>query len=266
MGGEFAQEREWNHDGSLDWHLLDDPMHRGVQALVRDLNHLYRELPALHQLDCEAGGLRVARAARQRAERARLPAHAARIRTAIVVVLCNFTPVLRQNYRVGVPLRRLLPRAAQHRRASSTAAAISATMAASSAEEFASHGRPLSLRPDIAAAGDRRFSNASPTEADPIMAANRMTVWPGQPAPARRDLGRQRRELRPVLGACDQGRAVPVRPRGTPRDRARRAAGVHRRGLARLPAAGLSRHALRLSRAWPLRPRPPATASTPTSC
>ncbi len=56
MGGEIAQEREWNHDSSLDWHLLDDPMHRGVQAVVRDLNHLYRELPALHELDCEADG------------------------------------------------------------------------------------------------------------------------------------------------------------------------------------------------------------------
>ena len=56
MGGEFAQEREWNHDQSLDWHLLDDPQHRGVQALVRDLNRLYRELPALHVLDAEPAG------------------------------------------------------------------------------------------------------------------------------------------------------------------------------------------------------------------
>ena len=53
MGGEFAQEREWNHDQSLDWHLLPDGFHRGVQSLVRDLNKLYRSMPALHQLDCE---------------------------------------------------------------------------------------------------------------------------------------------------------------------------------------------------------------------
>src|SRR5690606_17701704 len=53
MGGEFAQEREWSHDMSLDWHLLDDPMHRGVQDLVRELNRLYRREPALHALDCE---------------------------------------------------------------------------------------------------------------------------------------------------------------------------------------------------------------------
>ena len=56
MGGEFAQEREWNHDIGLDWQLLDDPLHAGVQRLVRDLNRLYRETPALHRLDCEADG------------------------------------------------------------------------------------------------------------------------------------------------------------------------------------------------------------------
>src|SRR5690606_34006661 len=56
MGGEFAQEREWNHDQSLDWHLLDDPAHRGVQSLVRDLNRLYSSEPALHELDVEPAG------------------------------------------------------------------------------------------------------------------------------------------------------------------------------------------------------------------
>src|SRR6201988_482159 len=56
MGGEFAQEREWNHDHSLDWDLLADEMHRGVQQLVRDLNRLYRDLPALHELDCDRDG------------------------------------------------------------------------------------------------------------------------------------------------------------------------------------------------------------------
>src|ERR671922_1111940 len=50
MGCEFGQEWEWNHDQSLDWHLLEQERHRGIQALVRDLNALYRRLPALHQL------------------------------------------------------------------------------------------------------------------------------------------------------------------------------------------------------------------------
>ena len=61
MGGEFAQEREWNHDESLDWHLLDNSYHKGVQTLIGDLNHAYRAIPALHERDCEAEGLRVAR-------------------------------------------------------------------------------------------------------------------------------------------------------------------------------------------------------------
>src|SRR3546814_155603 len=56
MGGEFGQRREWNHDRSLDWHLLDEPNHKGIQTLVRDLNLTYRALPALHQLDCKPDG------------------------------------------------------------------------------------------------------------------------------------------------------------------------------------------------------------------
>ena len=74
MGGEFAQEREWNHDYSLDWHLLDDPMHRGMQALVRDLNRLYREIPALHVRDMRAGRLRMDERHRCRQQRLCLPA------------------------------------------------------------------------------------------------------------------------------------------------------------------------------------------------
>ena len=58
MGGEIAQEREWNHDGELDWHLLDDPDHAGMQRLVRDLNRLYRAEPALHARDAERDGFR----------------------------------------------------------------------------------------------------------------------------------------------------------------------------------------------------------------
>jgi 1,4-alpha-glucan branching enzyme len=56
MGGEFGQEHEWRHDQSLDWHLLERPQHAGIQRLIRDLNRLYRTLPALHELDCDAGG------------------------------------------------------------------------------------------------------------------------------------------------------------------------------------------------------------------
>ena len=102
MGGEFGQEREWNHDAGLDWHLLDDPMHRGVQTLVKDLNHLYRSMPALHQLDCESAGFAwidcqdVESSVLSYLRRGRDPDE-------IAVIVCNFTPVVRQNYRIGVP-------------------------------------------------------------------------------------------------------------------------------------------------------------------
>ena len=56
MGGEFAQHAEWNHDRQLDWHLLEDERHRGVQRLIGDLNRCYREHPALHQCDAESRG------------------------------------------------------------------------------------------------------------------------------------------------------------------------------------------------------------------
>ena len=56
MGCEFGQETEWNHDHSLPWHLLEQPKHLGVQRVVRDLNKLYRDTPALHQLDNDAAG------------------------------------------------------------------------------------------------------------------------------------------------------------------------------------------------------------------
>jgi 1,4-alpha-glucan branching enzyme len=53
MGAEIAQEREWSHDRGLDWHLCDDPMHAGVSRVMRDLNRVYRETPALYEVDFE---------------------------------------------------------------------------------------------------------------------------------------------------------------------------------------------------------------------
>jgi 1,4-alpha-glucan branching enzyme len=102
MGSELAQEREWNHDASLDWYLLDDPMHRGVQMLVRDLNRLYRELPALHQRDAEAEGFEWLELHDN--EQSVLVFMRRAPGAPDVVVACNFTPVPRYGYRVGVPL------------------------------------------------------------------------------------------------------------------------------------------------------------------
>lgn len=102
MGGEFAQGREWNHDASLDWHLLDEPegWHRGVQKLVKDLNHCYRAQPPLYQLDFQPEGFEwrvvddrensvfaFVRRDRQGNE---------------VLVVSNFTPVPREGYRIGI--------------------------------------------------------------------------------------------------------------------------------------------------------------------
>jgi 1,4-alpha-glucan branching enzyme len=100
MGGEFAQEREWNHDQSLDWHLLQSAEHAGVQALVRDLNRVYRALPALHALDNEREGFEWIDA--QDADNSTLSflRHGGG-QTVLVVV--NFTPVPRHDFRVGVP-------------------------------------------------------------------------------------------------------------------------------------------------------------------
>jgi 1,4-alpha-glucan branching enzyme len=103
MGCEFAQEREWNHDAGLDWHLLSDRDHSGAQALVRDLNAIYRALPALHEHDCEPQGFEWIDASdHERSVIAYL--RRGREPDSIAVVVCNFTPAPRPNYRIGVPL------------------------------------------------------------------------------------------------------------------------------------------------------------------
>jgi 1,4-alpha-glucan branching enzyme len=102
MGAEIAQVREWNHDRSLDWDLLDQPLHAGVQMTVRDLNRLYRETPALHRKDCEGDGFRwVVLDDREQSVFAYLRFGGTDDEPALIV--CNFTPVPRLGYRFGVP-------------------------------------------------------------------------------------------------------------------------------------------------------------------
>jgi 1,4-alpha-glucan branching enzyme len=102
MGSEFGQDTEWNHDASLPWHLLQQEPHAGMQRLVRDLNRLYRDTPALHALDCDASGfewlvaddasnstfawLRKGKGPNERC-----------------VVIVNFTPKVLTDYRLRVP-------------------------------------------------------------------------------------------------------------------------------------------------------------------
>ncbi len=101
MGGEFAQGQEWNHDVSLDWHLLDIHFHSGVQRLIKDLNHLYRAHPAMHQRDCDANGFEWIEADDRHNSIFAFLRKADQ--GAVVLVVCNLTPVTREEYRVGVP-------------------------------------------------------------------------------------------------------------------------------------------------------------------
>lgn len=103
MGGEIGQWKEWNHEESLEWHILQYPFHSAIQRWVKDLNRIYRSEPALHELDFSYDGfewvdfgdweksiLSFLRKGRSSDE--------------LVLALCNFTPVPRLNYRVGVPI------------------------------------------------------------------------------------------------------------------------------------------------------------------
>jgi len=102
MGSELAQENEWNHDTSLDWHMLGDPSHAGVQRLVRDLNALYRATSALHARDCESEGFQWIDANDSANSVLSFLRHGGDS-APIAVVVCNFTPVVRHDYRIGVP-------------------------------------------------------------------------------------------------------------------------------------------------------------------
>ena len=101
MGGEFAQRTEWNAETSLPWHLLDEPLHSGTQRLVRDLNIVYRQQPALHQLDFTPEGF--AWIAHDDAKNSVVSFTRHAPGGSFVVAVCNFTPVVRHAYRIGVP-------------------------------------------------------------------------------------------------------------------------------------------------------------------
>lgn len=103
MGGEFAQHREWNHNSSLDWHLLEQPAHAGLQRLVKDLNHFYRSTPALYEKDCNAEGFDWIDCS-DNAQGVIAFLRRGHNSAGVVVTVCNMTPVVRYNYRIGVPL------------------------------------------------------------------------------------------------------------------------------------------------------------------
>jgi len=102
MGCEFGQRREWNHDDSLEWHVLQYPIHAGLQRWVKDLNHYYRSEPALYEVDFSNDGFEWVdfhdweKSVIVFTRKGKDPANT-------VIVACNLTPVPRNNYRVGVP-------------------------------------------------------------------------------------------------------------------------------------------------------------------
>ncbi len=101
MGCEFAQPEEWNHDAELNWGAAEHPAHKGIQRLVQDLNHLYRDVPALHAKDCEHAGF--AWVCNDPTQSVMGYLRKGEDADKDVLVVCNFTPVERTAFRVGVP-------------------------------------------------------------------------------------------------------------------------------------------------------------------
>jgi 1,4-alpha-glucan branching enzyme len=144
MGSEFGQWREWNHDESLDWHLLNEAAHAGIQRWVRDLNGLYQQEPALFELDFDWTGFQWIdcndneNSVVSFIRRARDPRE-------FVVMVLNFTPVVREGYRIGVPTpgyyRELLNSDASIYGGSDVGNAGGA-----GTEPIVAHGHPCSLR------------------------------------------------------------------------------------------------------------------------
>ena len=102
MGAELGQWGEWNHDRSLDWHLLDYPLHSGIQQWVHDLNQIYRHEPALHQFDFAPEGFSWIDCNDALQSTISL-LRRGRAQSDVLLVVCNFTPVPRHNYRLGAP-------------------------------------------------------------------------------------------------------------------------------------------------------------------
>ena len=102
MGDEFGQVREWTHDASLEWHVLQYAFHRGVQFWVEQLNRVYREQPALHELDTDPAGFEWVDANDNETSVLSF-LRKGKSSTDTVLIVCNFTPVPRLEYQVGVP-------------------------------------------------------------------------------------------------------------------------------------------------------------------
>ncbi len=143
MGGEFGQWSEWYHEVSLDWHLLDQPLHHGLQRWVSDLNRLYRKEPALHELDFSPDGFEWIDA-NDALQSTVSVIRRCRSTDDLILIACNFTPVPRINYRMGIPKGGLW-REILNSDAHDYAGSGQGNMGAIEAAPISSHGRPYAL-------------------------------------------------------------------------------------------------------------------------
>ncbi len=143
MGAEIGQWREWSHEESLEWHLLQQDSHRQLQKFVSDLNHTYRRERALHELDCEPGGFEwIDGSDSQQSTLTFL--RKSRDCGEIVAAAFNFTPVPRHNYRIGVP-RSGYWQEILNSDARLYGGADFGNLGGIEAESYSTHGRPFSL-------------------------------------------------------------------------------------------------------------------------
>ena len=160
MGGEFGQWKEWDHDESLDWHLLEYAEHQGVRRWVEDLNHLYRNEAALHELDCQVEGFEWIDCSDNSAS---VLSFIRKVRSGdeIVLAVCNFTPVSRRYYRVGAPRggfwRELLNSDARDYGGSGQG-----NTGGVEADSFPFHGRPYSLNLTLPPLATMFFKSKTP--------------------------------------------------------------------------------------------------------
>lgn len=146
MGAEIAQEKEWNHDQSLDWHLLENASHQGIQNLVRDLNNVYRDTAALHELDFSSEGFEWIDW--QDADSSVLCWLRRAADGDFVICISNFTPLVRKGYRFGVPEAGLYVELLNTDGKRYGGSGVEATDGIQS-EQVEAHGRPCSLQMDL---------------------------------------------------------------------------------------------------------------------
>ena len=247
MGQEFAQDGEWNHDAELPWHLLDSARNAGVRQLVRDLNRVYRELPAMHRQDCDGFGfdwLESTEATHSLLAWLRRDADGH-----MMIAVSNMTPVPQFGWRLGVPEGAdRLARGAQHRLVALRRRQRRQRVGGA-AGDAGGLARPRAVHHAGGAAARHHLSRSRLND----------LAFPRPPSPgAASPMGAHARDGGVNFAVFSQNaaarRAVPVRRGRRDRAEALRAARPARRRVQRLPAGRRRRPGLRPARARPVRP------------